>query len=235
MSASTIGKHVRGDVTSSRARKALLAACAVLTLLAAFALTPTPHAGALDGYGQDWLNKINGLRASKGLNPLQLDGELTSLAQGWSEHMAATHTLSHTPNMAANVTSDWTKLGENVGYGPNNDLIWNGFLNSPAHYANLVDPAYTHVGIGVAFVGGTEFVAHRFMASGGGGGGSGGGDSYEAPPDPAPTRRSSPPATSPPAPDPEPAPVEEAPAPPPPVADTGRVAAVLDALHAAGT
>ena len=153
---------------------------------------------ALDGYGQDWLNKINGLRTSKGLNPLQLDGELTGLAQGWSEHMAATGVLSHTPNMAANVSSDWTKLGENVGYGPNNDLIWNGFLNSPKHYENLVDPAYTHVGIGVAFVGGTEFVTHRFMAAGGGGGGGGGGgDTYEAPSNPAPTRRSSPPATSP--------------------------------------
>jgi hypothetical protein len=221
-------------VAPSRARKAVLAACAVLILLASLASMPAPHAGALEGSGQDWLNKINGLRTSQGLNPLQLDGELTSLAQGWAEQMAASGTLSHTPNMAANVSSAWTKLGENVGYGPSNDVIWNGFLNSPKHYENLVDPAYTHIGIGVAWVGGTEFVVHRFMAAGGGGGG-GGGESYEAPSNPAPARRSSPPTTSAPPPEPAPAPVEEAPPPPPPTADTGRIAAVLDALRAAGT
>jgi hypothetical protein len=228
-------------VEPRRARKALLAACAVLTLLASLALMPAPHASALDGYGQDWLNKINGLRSSLGLNPLQLDPELTGLAQGWADHMAATGVLSHTPNLGANVSSDWYKLGENVGFGPNNDLIWNGFLNSPKHYENLTDPAYTHVGIGVAWAGGMEFVTHRFMAVGGGGGGDGGGGdgggggSYEPPSNPAPVRRSSPPATTAPAPDPTPAPVEEPPAPPPPVADTGRIAAVLDALRAAGT
>jgi uncharacterized protein YkwD len=213
----------------ARVRRAVLAACAVLTLLASLALLPAPHAGALDADGQDWLAKINGLRTSLGLGPLQLDGELTGLAQSWAEHMAATGTLSHTPNLASGVSSDWTKLGENVGFGPNNDLIWNGFLNSPKHYANLTDPAFTHVGIGVAWVGGTEWVVHRFMAVGDGGGGS-----YEPSPPPPPVRRSSPPATSAPAPDPTPTPAEPPP-PPPPVADTGRVAAVLDALHAAGT
>lgn len=211
--------------------KAVLVACAIFTILGTLALSPAPQAGALDGYGQDWLAKINSLRTSQGLAPLQLDPELTDLAQGWAQHMADTGLLKHTPDLAANVSSSWTKLGENVGYGPNNDLIWNGFLNSAPHYANLVDPAYTHVGIGVAFRAGTEWVVHRFMAEGSVGGG---GDTYYvAPSRPAP-RRSSPPSTTAPVAEAPPAP-EPAPTPPPPVADSGRVAAVLDALHAAGT
>jgi hypothetical protein len=210
----------------------VLVACAIFTILGTLALSPAPQAGALDGYGQDWLAKINDLRTGQGLAPLQLDPELTGLAQGWAQHMADTGILSHTPDLTANVSTSWTKLGENVGYGPKNDLIWIGFLNSPKHYANLVDPAYTHVGIGVAFRGGTEFVAHRFMAAGSVSRG-GGTTTYVAPSQPAP-RRSSPPATTAPVPEAPPAP-EPAPTPPPPVADTGRVAAVLDALHAAGT
>jgi uncharacterized protein YkwD len=217
------------------ARKAVVVACAVLALIASLTILPTATAGALDGNGQDWLAKINSLRSSVGVGPLQLDGELTGLAQGWSEHMAATGTLSHTPNMANGISSSWTKLGENVGYGSNNDAIWGGFLRSSPHYANLVDPAFTHVGIGVAWVGGTQFVTHRFMAVGGGGGGGGGGGSYEPAPTPAPRPRSTAPPTTAPA---EPAPEEpEAPAaaPAPTGPEPGRVAAVLDALHAVGT
>jgi hypothetical protein len=215
-------------------RKAVVVACAALALIASLIILPTSNAGALDADGQDWLNKINSLRSSVGVGPLQLDGELTGLAQGWSDHMAATGTLAHTPNMSNGVTANWTKLGENVGYGPNNDLIWGGFLGSSNHYANLTDPAFTHVGIGVAWSGGTQFVTHRFMAAGGGGGGGGGGG-YEPAPEPAPRPRVTAPPTTAPV---EPAP-EEAPAPEPPPAPTGpepgRVAAVLDALHAAGT
>lgn len=222
----------------------MFATCAALVLLASLALAPAPGAHALDGYGQDWLNKINGLRSSRGLAPLQLDGELTGLAQSWSQNMASTGSLAHTPSLSAGINSNWTKLGENVGYGPNNDLIWNGFVNSPRHLANLTDPAFTHVGIGVAWSGGTQFVTHRFMAVAGGGGGGGGGGGVPTPSGggqgsaaaPAPAPRRPAPAPSAPAPPPTtPAPPPEPVGPPPPTpADTGRVAAVLDALHAAG-
>ncbi len=124
--------------------------------------TPTARTGS---------TRSTGCAPRSASTPCSSTVELTSLAQGWSEHMAATGTLSHTPDMSAEVSSDWTKLGENVGYGPSNDLIWNGFLNSPKHYANLTDPAFTHVGIGVTWVGGTEWVTHRFMGGGGSGGG----------------------------------------------------------------
>jgi hypothetical protein len=211
-------------------RRAVAATLAALALVAALALLPATAAGAQSGDVQDWLGKINGLRSSRGLAPLVVDGELTALAQGWADHMAGQGRLSHTPNLAAGISSDWSKLGENVGMGPNSDMIWGGFLGSAPHYANLTDPGFTHVGIGVTWVGGTQFVTHRFMGVHGGGGGGGGGGSAPPPPAPRPPRAVAPPTTTAP-----PPPVEAPPPPPPPPsAEPARVAAVLDALHAVG-
>src|SRR5207249_24666 len=108
--------------------------------------------------------KINALRSSKGVGPLAVDGELTSVAREWAAHMAAAGAISHRSNLAAGITANWGKLGENVGMGPDADGLFQAFVNSPHHYENLVDPAFTRVGVGVAVVNGTIFTAHEFMA-----------------------------------------------------------------------
>ena len=43
-------------------------------------------------------------------------------------------------------------MGENVGMGPNVDLIEDAFLKSPKHYENIIFPAYNSAGIGVVRV-----------------------------------------------------------------------------------
>jgi hypothetical protein len=89
---------------------------------------------------------------------------LSDLAQQRAEINASTGVLAHTPNLALGVTSNWTKLGENIGVGQDHDGIWNAFLNSPPHLANLLDPTYTSVGIGDVSTGpGNDWVVHRFM------------------------------------------------------------------------
>ena len=76
--------------------------------------------------------------------------------------MAAAGILSHS-NLTAGITEKWGKLGENVGMGPDNATVWNAFLHSAEHYANLVDPSYNRVGVGVAFGHGLEWTCHKFM------------------------------------------------------------------------
>ncbi len=212
-----------------------------ILLAAALVVIPANTAGADPGDVNDYLARVNRLRASVGAQPLSLDSNLSSLAQSWAQTMASNGTISHTPNLAGGVTAQWSKLGENVGMGPNTELIFNGFVNSPLHYANLVDPAFTHIGIGVVWVNGTQFTTHRFMAV----------RSIPAPAPqpaptpqpaqppvytpPAPTQRSSAPAATPvPAPD-TPTAYEITPAAPTvePL-EPARVAAVLDALHSLG-
>ncbi len=229
------------------------AASVSLSLIAAaliLALLPASAARA-DAVG-DWLAWVNNVRAGNGVAPLQLDAEQSGLAQARADANAAAGQLAHTPDLTASVTEDWNKLGENVGTGGSVEAIGAKFVGSPKHFANLVDPAFTGIGIGVTMVGGTMWVTHRFIGVSGGGGGSGGGSGGGGggggggAVTPPPTTPATVPPTAPPTTAPKPRPTTPpttlpvivtttttAPAPPPVTipAEPQRVAAVLDALH----
>jgi cysteine-rich secretory family protein len=114
---------------------------------------------------------INQLRASKGVAALVVDGGLASTSCGWTDHMVAVATLGHDPNLAGAVSSvetAWTKAGENVGVGGDVDLLFNAFVASAAHYKNLVDPAFTAIGVCVTWTADHSrmYTTHRFVANG---------------------------------------------------------------------
>jgi uncharacterized protein YkwD len=145
-----------------RAASAALLASIVITIVVLLS-TPT-GAGALNADGEAYFAKINALRTSLGLGSLQLDPELTGLAQAWAEHMAATDSLAHPPDITQGVTSPWTRLGDNMASGPTFDSTWQALVESPVHYKNLTDPEFTHVGIGVAYLpDGTQYTHEWFM------------------------------------------------------------------------
>jgi hypothetical protein len=106
--------------------------------------------------------KINGLRAGLGLPALQVNDNLVAKARGWAAGMAAAGKIWHS-TLSDGITADWQKLGENVGMGGSVDGLHNAFVASPHHYENLVDPAFTQVGIGIAMNGSTIYVAEEFM------------------------------------------------------------------------
>ena len=93
--------------------------------------------------------KINGLRGTLGLAPLQVNANLTAKARTWSAGMAAAGKIWHS-SLSDGITENWMKLGENVGMGGSVDGLHKAFVNSPHHYENLVDPAFGYVGIGIA-------------------------------------------------------------------------------------
>ena len=122
------------------------------------------------GTESQFIDRINSLRTSKGLRQLQPSGELTGVARSWTDRMVSNGQISHNPNLGSQVSGGWTKLGENVGVGYDVAGLMEAFINSPAHYRNLVDPAWTHVGVGVTFGGdGRTYTTHNFMALPGGG------------------------------------------------------------------
>lgn len=206
-------------------RRALALGVVVTTMLALLlGAAPTARADAPTDEAA-FVQRINDLRATKGLPALQVHPELTSVARRWAAHMAAEGTISHNPNLAAEVTSNWKKLGENVGMGGDVNSLHQAFVNSPAHYRNLVETDFAYVGIGVVYgADGTIFVAEEFMQL------------FPAPaPAPAPT-----PTTTAPRPAPAPAAVPvttttavpaAAPAPAPAPVET-RLAVVLQQLQA---
>jgi hypothetical protein len=225
---------------SARSLSPRLLACAAALLVAGVLVVLPAGAAHADPAG-DWLSWVNNLRASNGLAGLQYDAELSGLAQQRSAINAANKTLVHTGSLSAGVTSGWTRLAENIGEGSGIGDIGPAFVNSAAHRANLLNPAFTHVGIGVTIDDtGTMWVTQRFMAASGGASPAPQPDPSAA--DPAPTKPTPTPppkpaprtttSTTSPAAAPAPAPVLVTPTPSP--AEPQRVAAVLDALVTLG-
>jgi uncharacterized protein YkwD len=95
------------------------------------------------------LDKVNATRQDAGLGALLPSPHAMDKAQAWAGQLAQSGHLAHS-TLADGMPSGWSKLGENVGRGPSLDAVMQGFLDSPAHRANLLDPAYNWVGTGVS-------------------------------------------------------------------------------------
>ena len=142
-------------------RRILATLLVAITTTVVLGAAPAAHA-ADPGAEADFANRVNALRASHGLAPVGLHSVLTAKAEGWAQHMADTGCLCHS-NLPDGVTVGWRKLGENIGRGPSVASIHDALVNSPLHYANMVDPSFHWIGVGVAYGGGLMYVAEVFM------------------------------------------------------------------------
>ncbi len=95
----------------------------------------------------DFVSRLNDLRAGEGLPALIVNSGFKSYARDWAKNMGDADDLAHSKFTV--LFDPWTYLGENVGYGPSVSSIFNALVASPDHYANMVDPGFTHIGIGV--------------------------------------------------------------------------------------
>jgi hypothetical protein len=207
----------------------------VAAFLVALGLVVAPASAQTDTATaeSEFVAKINALRASKGLGQLTVHAELVALGRSWAGEMAKADQISHNPNLSTAVKADWQKLGENVGVGMTVDKLHQAFVDSPAHYKNLVDPDFTHIGVGVV-VGrdGALFTAHQFMQ-------------LRTPkavapttttaPRPPPTTRPAPVTTAAPPPPPPTSTTTTSTAPPRPVEPPARLVLVLERLVALDT
>ena len=135
---------------------------AVLSAVVPFALVTAP--ARAQTVSQRFLAKLNDLRSSKNLGALGEDQALTSFAQGWSDHMAQAGALSHHPTLET-APGQWTRAGENIGFGPDADNVFASFIASPHHYANMVAPSFNTIGVGVSVrPDGTIYTVYDFEA-----------------------------------------------------------------------
>jgi uncharacterized protein YkwD len=109
----------------------------------------------------------NQARLARGLAPLARDDELGNVARAFSNDMLVRRYFDHTTpeglafeKRLANQYRHWVyDMGENIwsgsGYDPRETQelaqeIVNDWLNSPGHRENLLDPDFTHLGVGVS-------------------------------------------------------------------------------------
>jgi uncharacterized protein YkwD len=102
-------------------------------------------------------NLHNSHRNSKGLHLLSQDAKLNNAAQKHSDWMLSNNTLNHyegSKRVGDRVKDEgfsWSMVGENIAYGYTSpSSVFQGWLNSSGHRANIENPNYTHVGFGVA-------------------------------------------------------------------------------------
>ncbi|HUP69769.1 MAG TPA: CAP domain-containing protein [Acidimicrobiales bacterium] len=139
----------------------VVAMCVVLSGATALA---GPAAADTGSDEMAFVQKLNELRASRGLPALGTKGELFDLARAWSGRMAAAGGISHNPDLAAQAPSNWARLGENVGIGGNVQALHDAFVASPLHFKNMIDPDFDWVGVGVVSgPPGVIFVTVTFM------------------------------------------------------------------------
>ncbi|HET7720052.1 MAG TPA: CAP domain-containing protein, partial [Acidimicrobiales bacterium] len=120
--------------------RAMAATAACVITLSVSGLATDAADAAEPGLESQYVAAVNQVRANAGLPPLAVHGELTGVARGWADTMASANEIWHNPNLGSAVSAPWLKLGENVGTGYDVAVVMDAFVNSPAHYRNLVDP-----------------------------------------------------------------------------------------------
>jgi len=132
-----------------------------------------PHgvSGTYDSQGErELLNLANRARADAGLVALQRDEGLTQAARKHSALMASQKQLSHDlpgepalpQRLAATSTLQLSAEGENVGFAPSAAEAHRGFMHSPHHRENLLDPDYNVAGFAVVRNGNVIYVTEDF-------------------------------------------------------------------------
>lgn len=112
------------------------------------------------------LVRVNAARGRHDLAPLTVSRCLTRrFAQPWAEHMASTETMVH-QDLAPMFTrcSGLHTVGENIAAGYRSAAaVVRAWLNSPGHRANILNPDFTRIGLGLAAsAGGTRYWVQDF-------------------------------------------------------------------------
>ncbi|WP_170397088.1 CAP domain-containing protein [Ruegeria arenilitoris] len=119
-------------------------------------------------FEQEMLALINDERTSRGLSPLQLETRLNASAEDHSTWMLNADIFSHTGSGGSSATErmedagfDFTgswRSGENIAWqsergaaGISDDVeqLHQSLMNSPGHRANILNPDYEFIGIGI--------------------------------------------------------------------------------------
>ncbi len=112
---------------------------------------------------------LNHERTAQGLSALQWDNALFKAARQHALRMADLNMLEHQLPSESNLEARLAEAGarfsviaENIAIGPNSQIIHAGWMNSPGHRKNILDPQLTSVGIAAVHGPGGLFAVQDF-------------------------------------------------------------------------
>jgi uncharacterized protein YkwD len=123
-------------------------------------LTPVPaDSPAARAFAQQTVALVNAARRDAGLMPLLENTVLTQIAQNYSQRMATEGFYGHEDPQGQDVTDRINQSGylaqmnaENIAGGqPDPATVVDGWLNSPGHRANIMNPDLAEIGAGYAY------------------------------------------------------------------------------------
>ncbi len=113
---------------------------------------------------QTMLDRHNATRTSLGAGTLSINTRLNTIAQSHAEWMLSAGNLSHTDANGGSVGDrataagyTWMTVGENLARAGSGSTAYTLWLGSSGHYANITNPEFVDVGIGLAEAGGVQY------------------------------------------------------------------------------
>ena len=94
--------------------------------------------------------KMNKARRRHGMAPIQLDRHLSRVSRVHTYSMVRNRRIFHTSvSVLSRRVTRWVSLGENVGRTPRGvRSLYRTFMRSAGHRANILNSAFTYVGVG---------------------------------------------------------------------------------------
>jgi uncharacterized protein YkwD len=130
----------------------------------------TPSTGsAITSARAQILTLVNAQRKTAGCQPLTTSSALNTLAQNFSEDMAARNFFDHTDPDGETPWDRAAKLGitnlggENIARGQADaEAVMDAWMNSPGHRANILNCEYKTLGVGIHFATGGPWWTQDF-------------------------------------------------------------------------
>ena len=105
---------------------------------------------------QKMIDLVNQERAKAGVAPLKVDLELCRVARIKSQDMKDNNYFSHTSptygspfEMMKSFGISYRTAGENIAKHSSVEGAHTGLMNSEGHRKNILNPNFTHIGIGI--------------------------------------------------------------------------------------
>ncbi len=120
---------------------------------------PDPQTGPGNGLTvdeQQMINLVNQERARRGLAPLKVNLDVVKVARLKARDMVENNYFSHTSptygspfDMLRQLGISYRYAGENLAGAPTVEIAHQNLMNSPGHRANILNPNFKEIGIGV--------------------------------------------------------------------------------------